>query len=87
MTVFIDPPNTSLRIAQIWAFVSIDDEGNEGVCAAQLMGAGSCVPLIAADEARLESLRPIAAQIAKLTNKTIKLVKFYRREDVETIAP
>ncbi len=84
---FIDPPNTLLRITEMWVFVSQDDEGNEGVCAAPLLGPGSYVPLIAADKARLDSLREVAAHIAAHTNKTIRLVKFYRREDVEAIEP
>lgn len=90
MAIFIDPPNVLPRITQIWVFVSIADDGSEGICAAPLMGAGSLIPLIAADEARLESLRPIAAKMATLTKKTkktIKLVKFESREDLEVIEP
>ena len=87
MKVILDPPNELPRIMAIWAFISVQDNGNEGVLAAPLLGPGSLVPLIGADEARLESLRPIAKQIAAATNKTIKLAKFYRREDMETIEP
>lgn len=59
-TIIIDDRDNHLKIESIWAFVSVDDDGNEGVCAAQLMGPGSLMPLIAADPARLDSLRPIA---------------------------
>ena len=66
----IDPPNVLPRIERIWAFLSVDAAGNEGLCAAPLGGLG-LVPLIAADEARLESLRPIAVYLAARTGKRI----------------
>jgi len=77
--------NTLPRIDVIWAFVSVDPEdGNEGVLSAALLGPGSQVPLIAADEARLNSLWPIARAIAKITGLRCRLVKFHTREVVET---
>jgi hypothetical protein len=47
------PRNEKPRIDSIWAFLSIDDDGNEAVIAGPLPGPGSYVPLIAADERRL----------------------------------
>jgi hypothetical protein len=86
-TVLLDPPNELLRIDRIWLFISVDDDGNEGVCAASLAGPGSLIPLIAADEERLESLRGVATEIAVLSGKTVRLLKFTVREEVEVIAP
>lgn len=51
------------------------------------MGPGSLVPLIAADEARLNSLIPVAQQIAKESGKSIKLIKMSQRTDLMTIGP
>jgi hypothetical protein len=51
------------------------------------MGGLGMVPLIAADPARVESLKPIAAHIAKVSGKPVRLVKFTSREDVEVFSP
>jgi hypothetical protein len=78
------PKNEMPRIDCVWAFLSVDPEdGNEGVIAAPLMGPGSMVPLIAADERRLQSITPIAKDIAKATGRVVRLVKFTGREVVE----
>lgn len=81
-----NPPNEQLRIDEVWLFVSTDETG-EGVCAGPLMGPGSLVPLIAADEARLNSLIPVAQQIAKQSGKSIKLIKMSQRTELMTIGP
>jgi hypothetical protein len=85
VTAYLDPGNYLERIEHVWAFLSVDD-GGEGVCAAPMGGLGM-VPLIAADEARLESLKPIAAHIAKMFGKPVRLVKFTTREEVEVFEP
>ena len=82
-TVYLDPGNYLGRIEHIWAFLSVD-EGGEGVCATSMGGLGA-VPLIAADEARLKSLRPLAQHLVKVFGKPVRLAKFASREDVETI--
>jgi hypothetical protein len=86
MTVVLAPPNQQLRIDGVYLFVSVDETG-EGVCAAPLMGPGSLVPLIAADEARLKSLIPVARNLAKITSLKIKLIKFTAREEIMDITP
>jgi hypothetical protein len=86
MTVVLAPPNEQLRIEEVWMFVSVDETG-EGVCAAPLTGPGSLVPLIAADEARLKSLIPIARQIARASGKQVKLIKLSQRTELMTIEP
>jgi hypothetical protein len=80
-----NPPNYLGRIEHLWAFLSLDD-GGEGVCAGPL-GAFPVVPYIAADKARLDSLRPLAREIAKRFGKPVRLAKFTKREDVEIIQP
>lgn len=86
--VVLVPPNTLPRIERIWAYVSVDESGSEGVCSAPLLGPGSLVPLIAADaadEARLVSLTPIAEQLARWTGRKIVLAEFATRRDVRVI--
>jgi len=80
------PANELLRIDEIYLFVSVDETG-EGVCAGPLFGPSTLVPLIAADQARLTSLIPIARQIARASNKTIKLIRFTARAELMRIGP
>jgi hypothetical protein len=80
-----DPGNYLGRIEHLWAFLS-SDEGGEGVCAGPLGGVG-VVPYIAADEARLASLGPLAREVARRFGKVVLLAKFGSREDVERIEP
>jgi hypothetical protein len=82
---FLDPGYTLERIESIYAFISTDERG-EGVAGAPMGGLG-CVPLIAADWARVESIRPLAQQIAKAFGREVKLVKFTTREELESIKP
>ncbi len=72
------------RINSIWAFISSDEEG-EGVIGVQLNDMH--LPLIAADEVRLKSLRPVAEKVARETNRTVKLIRLTTREDIEEIKP
>jgi hypothetical protein len=88
MGVLIHNPPNKLHIDAIWVFVSSDKDGNEGVIAIET--AAGMMPLIAADEDRLKSLRPIAKQVAAgraATGKEVKLIKFTMREELETITP
>jgi hypothetical protein len=79
VTVIHAPKNEMPRIDCIWAFLSVDEgDGNEGVVAAPLGGA--LMPLIAADPKRLESIIPVAEEIARVTGRVIRLVKFSNRE-------
>jgi hypothetical protein len=48
---------------------------------------GDYAPMIAADTARLESMMTAARELAKASNKTMRLVKFTNRVDVEEIRP
>jgi len=76
--------NFLARIDSIWAFLSVD-EGGEGVCAMPI--GGMTVPMIAADERRLVSLRPAATIIANMFKKPVRLVRFKDREELEIFRP
>lgn len=69
-------------VKSLWAFFSIDADGDEGLIASFFNGAW--MPLVAADKARVESLRPLAEEVARESGKTVVLAKFSLREDVET---
>ena len=62
-------------ITEMSVFVAVDDgDGDEGVIGMTTdMG---WMPLVGADMARIESLKPIAKQIAKALRKKVVLKKF-----------
>ena len=62
------------KIEDIWLFVSVGHDGDEGVCAFQV--ADGWMPMVAADEKRLEQLKPIAARLAQSTGQTVQLKRF-----------
>ncbi len=87
MVVMVDTArNTLPRIDNIWAVLSVD-EGGEGVVAAPIQEGMLTVPLIAADEARLEGILQVAHALAKMTGKRMKLVRFSSRHEVKDILP
>ena len=52
---------------------------------AELQIPGCWVPLVATDWDRVQSLKPLASQIAKAAGRPLKLVKFRERIEVEDI--
>ena len=74
------------RIEHVWAWITSDEYG-EGVCGFLDQRHNQWIPLIAADQARLKSLRQYAIEIAQTSGRTVKLVKFTVREEEEIIKP
>jgi hypothetical protein len=72
----------SHRIEQVWAYVSVDPDGDEGVCGAAIGPEGSWLPLIGSDETRIKQLMPLAQEIMAVTGMRIKLIKLSVREDI-----
>ena len=63
------------KIEQLYAFVSEDEHGDEGVCA--FVGPdGRWMPMVGADEAMVERLMPVAREIAETSGMSIRLVHF-----------
>ena len=83
MTSVLHDPKNTFVIENVWVFVSRDEEGNEGVIAAPV--GDTLMPFVAADPKRIESLRPMAQHLAKMTKKKIHLVKFSQRTEIEEI--
>lgn len=78
--------NGQLRIDQMYAFVMVDDDGTEGVLGFTSPN-GRAMPLVGADMARIDSIRPYVQEIATLTGKPTILRHFTTATDVETIQP
>lgn len=74
----------TLSIDTLTAFIAVDEEG-EGVMA--FRGPGGWMPMVAADEERLESMRPLAQEIATASGRRCVVARFSVREDVEVIEP
>jgi len=78
------------RIEEMYAFIA-EDTGpdDEGVIGIQTEpgtdGQRLWLPLVGADMARVNSLRPIAQGIGRKIGKKVTLVHFSNREDVEAI--
>ncbi len=69
------------RIDEMYAFIA-EDTGpdDEGIVATNRDGVW--IPMVGADMELVESLRPLARQLARTLNKTIKLIHFTNREDL-----
>jgi len=74
------------KIEAMYAFISTEEGPNDEGVVAMRVG-NTWMPLVGADMKRVDSLRPIAKQIAEATKKRIVLAKFTVREDMEEIVP
>lgn len=80
-TIVHDPENKKAA-DEIFVFLSEDKQGRQGICGAPINGAKS-IPMVCMDEAMLNVLKPVAKELAKLTDKKIKLTKFFVKEELE----
>jgi hypothetical protein len=74
------------KIEQLFAFIAHEDEDpdDEGVVGVR-MGGGDWMPLVGADPARVDALRPLAKMVARITGKRIVLALFKNRNNLEVI--
>lgn len=73
----------AFKIESVRAFISEDENGEEGILA---MSAGLVMmPMICADQARFERMRPLALSIAMMMKKRVKVIKLSQREDLEIL--
>jgi len=75
-----------LRIDRLFAFIALDEDGTEGLIG-HYQPDGTWTPLVGADMARVDSLRPIVVDIATQTDRRITLAVFSNRDNVETFEP
>lgn len=73
-----------LRIEQMFAFVLLDEDGTEGVPAFRTPS-GMQIPMVSADMKHVDSLRPIAQDLARKSGRKITLCRFEIRTDLEVI--
>lgn len=83
--LIVDTGTTGFRIDRLWAFLSIGEDGDEGVCS--ISTTLGHMPMVAADRRRVDQLRPYAAKVAKTTGRPVRLARFDTRADEETFNP
>lgn len=77
---------SGFKITKLWAFIAVDpNDGDEGLPAMNVKG--QWIPMVAADEKRIESLRELAAEMAKSSGSKIRLVRFDNATELETFEP
>jgi len=72
------------RIEQMYAFVA-EDSGPDDEGVIGTMTKNGWLPLVGADMARVNSLRPIAEAVASQLGKPVKLLRFTNREQLESL--
>lgn len=78
MTEYLTPPNET-KIERLYAFLSVDGEGRNGVVASIVPGIGAAQMIFGKRELAHKMI-PIAQQIAKKTGLDIGLYVFARVE-------
>lgn len=74
-----------LSIDEMFVFAAVDpQDGVDGVCAFMDPVTKTWMPMVGADVSRVETLRPVAREIARRTGAT-RLLKFTTREVLEEI--
>lgn len=78
--------NGQVRIEKMYAFIVVDHDNTEGIPAFPLPN-GTIMPMVGADRARLDDLRPIAEEFARQRGLSVEVVVFTTRMHVDTITP
>jgi hypothetical protein len=78
----IHDPGNETRIERLYAFMSVDEQGRNGIVAEILPQLGS-TPLVTGKRSVAHSMIPIAQKVAKRTGKKVGLYVFARVEGEE----
>lgn len=73
-------PNES-PIAELFAYVSLDERGNEGICAMEVDN-GLWLAMVTSKARIAEKMKATAANIAREGGMTVRLVRFEMREEM-----
>jgi hypothetical protein len=74
-----------LRIEQMYAFIATDTDNTEGIIGLTDPVTGAQTPMVGADMKRVDSLRPMAAAIAREFGVKVTLCRFEVRTELEEI--
>lgn len=73
------PNGRFLKIDELYAFIAIDENGNEGIMS--MFDGTTHIPLIGADTARLDSIRPLADEVTRVSGIKYEIRYFKRAYD------
>lgn len=73
------------KVTELYAFICIDDDGDEAVPGVQMQGVWH--PMMGADLDNAESFMDFAQQIANDTGKPIRILRFTQFEQIGEIRP
>lgn len=76
-------PANSMVIEKIYAYVSIDNDGNEGIPAIKI--GNDILPLVGADLDRMKSFKEYIFKLVESTGRSARLVEFSHRKIIEEI--
>jgi hypothetical protein len=79
---FIDFNNVQ-EIKELFAAVSIDNDGNEGICSLTIDS--NTFPVVFGYEKILNLMKPFLIEMSQNTTKKIQIVKFTNKEIIEII--
>ena len=69
----------NFKMETLHAFLAMDDDGNEGIIAAEIpVGSGRVMPLIAGDGKRWKGIEEIGLHICEQQNIKYRIAKFVR---------
>lgn len=74
------------HITKLWAWVSADRTGEEGIPAYFDVLQGATMPMIGSDEERIRELRPMAQELAD-RGYPMRLVRFETQVVIEELKP
>lgn len=80
--MLIHDPGQERPVNELWVYLAVDSNGNEGICGMPLLG--TTLPMVFGYERVALKFTFTAEQIAKASGKAVKLVKFTGREDIQT---
>jgi hypothetical protein len=83
---FAPSVDNAQRIEKLWLVTFVDNSGQEVVAQAKA-ATGQYVPLIAADEGRLESIIEAGRGLAKANSNKFRIIEFTGRSDLGDISP
>jgi hypothetical protein len=73
----IHDPGNDTQIGEVFVFMSIDEKGRNGIVASILPGLGS-TPLVTASPRVAETMKKLAAEVARRTGKPVGMFRFVR---------
>lgn len=83
--MIVDDPGNTERKDVLYAFISVDELGNEGILGANITGCrdGCVTPFVCGEITSLKHMRSYAEEVSKRTNKKVKLVEYVRNKELE----